>query len=88
MDILNLLQLTVLSISENAHDILIQVETNTPTYSLPSCGCVTKLYKHSNREQLCTDSPIHGKRVGLLIKRQRYKCRRNWRRAIIGPFPP
>lgn len=36
MDILNLLQLTVLSISENEHDILIQVETNTPTYSLPS----------------------------------------------------
>nr|WP_244996708.1 transposase family protein [Paenibacillus woosongensis] len=61
--------------------------TLQPTHC-PHCGCVTNLYKQSNREQLCTDLPVHGKRVGLLIKRQRYKCRRNWRRAIIGPFPP
>nr|WP_317954630.1 transposase family protein [Paenibacillus chitinolyticus] len=75
MDILNLSSFTVLSISENEHDFLIRVETNSPPSHCPHCGCVANLYKHSNREQLCMDLPIHGKRVGLLIKRQRYKCR-------------
>lgn len=75
MDILNLSRFTVLSISENEHDFLIQMETNSPPSHCPHCGCVANLYKHSNREQLCMDLPIHGKRVGLLIKRQRYKCR-------------
>lgn len=75
MDILNLSRFTVLSISENEYDFLIQMETNSPPSHCPHCGCVANLYKHSNREQLCMDLPIHGKRVGLLIKRQRYKCR-------------
>ncbi len=75
MDILNLSRFTVISISENEHDFLIQVETNSPPSHCPHCGCVANLYKHSNREQLCIDLPFHGKRVGLLIKRQRYKCR-------------
>ncbi|GMX64915.1 hypothetical protein Elgi_41840 [Paenibacillus elgii] len=75
MDILNLPSFTILNISENGHDFLIQVETNSPPSLCPHCGCVANLYKHSNREQLCMDLPIHGKRVGLHIKRQRYKCR-------------
>lgn len=75
MDILNLSRFTVLSISENEHDFLIQVETNSPPSHCPHCVCAANLYKHSNREHLCMDLPIHGKRVGILIKRQRYKCR-------------
>lgn len=75
MDILNLSRFSVLNISKNEHDILIQVETNSPPSHCPHCGCVANLYKHGNRDQLCMDLPIHGKRVGLLFKRQRYKCR-------------
>ncbi|MDX8045117.1 ISL3 family transposase [Gracilibacillus sp. S3-1-1] len=33
------------------------------------------LYKHGMKEQLFFDLPMHAKRVGLTIKRQRYKCR-------------
>lgn len=75
MDILNLQRFTVLSISENEHGFLIRMETNSPPSHCSHCGCVVNLYKHSNREQLCMDLPIHRKRVGLLIMRQRYKCR-------------
>lgn len=47
MDILNLSRFTVLSISENEHDFLIQMETNSPPSHCPHCGCVANLYKHS-----------------------------------------
>nr|WP_239635118.1 transposase family protein [Paenibacillus sp. H1-7] len=75
MDILNLSKFNILSISENEFDFLIQVVTNSPPLACPHCGCIANLYKHDIREQICMDLPIHGKRVGLLIKRQRYRCR-------------
>ncbi|MDL5041920.1 ISL3 family transposase [Heyndrickxia coagulans] len=75
MDVLNLSFFKILGILENDYDFQIQVETNSPPLACPHCGYVTKHYKHGNREQLCMDLPIHGKRVGLLIKRQRYRCR-------------
>lgn len=74
-DILNLPKFNLLSIRENEFDFLIQVVTNSPPLACPHCGCNANLYKHDNREQVCMDLPIHGKCVGLLIKRQRYRCR-------------
>lgn len=75
MDILNLTKFNILNIADNEHDLQIWVETNSPPSHCPHCGCVANLYKHDNREQLCMDLPIHGKRVGLRIRRQRYRCR-------------
>ncbi|CAH1199246.1 ISL3 family transposase [Paenibacillus sp. JJ-223] len=75
MDRLNLSKFNILSISEKEFDFLIQVVTNSPPLACPHCGCIANLYKHDSREQVCMDLPIHGKRVGLLIKRQRYRCR-------------
>lgn len=75
MDRLNLSKFNILSISENDFDFLIQVVTNSSPLACPHCGCIAKLYKHDSREQVCIDLPIHGKRVCLLIKRQRYRCR-------------
>jgi transposase len=75
MDVLNLQHFKVLTIAEAEYDFQIQVEMKSLPSYCPHCGAVANLYKHSNREQLCMDLPIHGKRVGLLIKRQRYKCR-------------
>ncbi|AJE49794.1 transposase [Paenibacillus jamilae] len=75
MDILNLSKFNILSISENEFDFLIQVVTNSPPLACPHCGCIANLYKHDSREQIYMDLPIHGKRVGLLLKRQRYRCR-------------
>lgn len=75
MDILSLSKFNILNVAENEHDFQIRVEADSPPLTCPHCGCIANLYKHDNREQLCMDLPIHGKRVGLLIKRQRYRCR-------------
>ncbi|MCU6709709.1 transposase family protein [Paenibacillus sp. J5C_2022] len=72
MDILKLSHFKILGILENEHDL--QVETISPPSVCPNCGCIANLYKHNRRVQFCMDLPIHGNRVGLLIKRQRYKC--------------
>lgn len=75
VDILNLPKFNVNRILENEHDFQIHVSAIHEPSVCPHCGSVANLYKHASREQLCMDLPIHGKRVGLLIHRQRYKCR-------------
>ncbi|WP_072729632.1 ISL3 family transposase [Paenibacillus sp. NAIST15-1] len=75
MDILNPPKFNILSISENEFDILIQVVTNSPPLACPHCGCIANLYKHGNREHVCMDLPLYGKRAGLHIMRKRYRCR-------------
>lgn len=75
MDILKISQFNILSIRENAFDFQIEVVSNSPPSTCPHCGRLANLQKHGNREQICMDLPIHGKRVELLIKRQRYRCR-------------
>lgn len=75
MDILNLSKFDILNICENEFDFLIQVSANSLPSTCPHCGCIANLYKHDSRQQICMDLPIRGKRVGLLIKRQRYRCR-------------
>ncbi|MZQ81168.1 ISL3 family transposase [Paenibacillus sp. 5J-6] len=75
MDILKLTHFNILSIRENVSDFQIEVASNSPPSTCPHCGCLANLQKHGNREQICMDLPIHGKRVELRIKRQRYRCR-------------
>lgn len=75
MDILNLPEFNIIEIANNEYDIQIKVEASSPPVACPHCGCVANLYKHDSREQVCMDLPIHGKRVGLHIRRQRYRCR-------------
>lgn len=61
---------------ESEYDYRFMVESinSQPTYC-PKCGSVPNFYKHGKREQLFFDLPMHAKRVGLIIKRQRYRCR-------------
>lgn len=75
VNILNLPQFNVLKVLENEYDYQIKVGLTSPPSYCPHCGCIANLYKHGGRKQLCMDLPIHAKRVGILINRQRYKCR-------------
>ena len=75
VDILYLPNFKIISLFENELDSQIQVQLSVPPFVCPHCGSAANLYKHGSREQLCMDLPIHGKRVGLLIQRQRYRCR-------------
>ncbi|MFW5434540.1 transposase family protein [Paenibacillus apiarius] len=81
MDLLKLVHFTILSVVENEHDFQIKVETNSPPSSCPHCGCVANLYKHSNKEQLCMDLPIHGKR-GNITKLKDYESLSNFSKSV------
>ncbi|MGE7625244.1 transposase family protein [Viridibacillus sp. NPDC096237] len=62
---------------ESKDDYRFLVETisiSSPSHC-PKCGTVANLYKHGQKQQLFFDLPMHAKRVGIYVKRQRYKCR-------------
>lgn len=76
MDLLNLSNLKAVDMKEFDDDYRFLVESTAPPPSYcPKCGTIPNLYKHGKKEQLFFDLPMHAKRVGLIIKRQRYKCR-------------
>jgi len=61
---------------ESADDYRFLVETtSSPPSYCPKCGAIANLYKHGHKQQLFFDLPMHAKRVGIYVKRQRYKCK-------------
>ncbi|MDN6166101.1 MAG: ISL3 family transposase [Tetragenococcus koreensis] len=75
-NILNLPDLKVMDMEEFDDDYRFLVETTAlPPLYCPKCGTVANLYKHGKKQQLFFDLPMHAKRVGIYVKRQRYKCR-------------
>lgn len=86
MNILNLPQLNVLDVKHNEHgDYHIKVETNSPPSHCPNCG-FSNLYKHGTKKQLFMDLTMHGKRVGIVVERQRYLCR-ECNNTFFEPLP-
>lgn len=76
MDMLNLSNLKIMDMKEFEDDYRFLVESTTPPPShCPKCGTLPNLYKYGKKEQLFFDLPMHAKRVSLIIKRQRYRCR-------------
>lgn len=76
MNILNLPHWTVTGVKESAHDYRVEatVPEETPGYC-PKCMALhAKVYRHGSRQQLVHDLPAHGKRVGILLTRTRYRC--------------
>jgi len=75
MNILNLPEYNVINVQESDEAYRIEVETANPPLCCTQCGCKANLYKHTKHKQLIMDLPMHGKRVGIHVNRQRYKCR-------------
>ncbi len=72
---LNLPSFKILDMKESEYDYRFLVETILPLPSYcPKCGTVANLYNHGKKEQLFFDLPMHAKRVGIFVKRQRSKC--------------
>lgn len=65
----------VTEVEESTTDMRITAQyTPIPTVC-PRCGVADPpLYKHDIRTQEFMDTPLHGKRVHLIVKRQRYSC--------------
>lgn len=74
-NMINLPNLKILDMKESEHDYRFLVESTTPSPShCPKCVSISNLYKYGKKEKLFFDLPMHAKRVGLIVKRQRYKC--------------
>lgn len=76
INMLNLPNLIIIDMMESEDDYRFWVETvSSPPSHCPKCGTVPNLYKHGKKKQLFFDLPMHAKRVGIYVKRQRYTCR-------------
>jgi transposase len=74
MNQLNLPEFKVIEVQENDYDILFTVEAVEPPKCCPECGSVS-YYKHGKVERFVRDLNAFGKRVGINIQGNRYKCR-------------
>lgn len=73
-------------VDENPHDYRITAICNTLPKACPHCGCLLNVDEYGRREQLFMDLPIHAKRVGVAVQRQRYRCR-ECHKTFIQPLP-
>jgi transposase len=76
VNVLNLTPFDVIKVEENEHDFLFTVEPKNPPLGCQKCWKVgmDKVHKHGSRERIIRDINYQGKRVGIKIKHQRYKC--------------
>ena len=65
----------VTNVEESTTDMRVMAEYTPPPTVCPRCGLADPpLYKHDVRTQEFMDTPIHGRRVHLIVRRQRYVC--------------
>lgn len=76
MNILNLDEFEITATDEQAYEYTFAVKTVLPAPLVcKHCGVVKpKVQKFGVKQQAFRDLPIHGKRVMLVITRQRYRC--------------
>ena len=73
--LLNLPSIKVTSTQEvNEHEYHIYAVPAKEVTCCPECS-YPSLYRHSKKTQLYMDTPMHGKRVGIMLDRTRYRCR-------------
>src|SRR5581483_464334 len=87
--LINLPGWEVLSVKSDAHDYRVEARYTVEPAVCPHCSQALlfgSLYKHGSQQQLIMDLPAHGKRVGIALKRQRYRCR-NCGRTFPQPLP-
>lgn len=75
MPILDLPSFKVITHEENEHDIRLVLETVSDPTVCQACGDLTaKIVKYGTRKHHFMDLPIRGKRVGLIVRRKRFRC--------------
>src|SRR5689334_16505356 len=86
MDLFDLPQWTIIKIEESDYGYRLTVRASSSLSSCPSCGSLPNLYRYGTRPKLFFDLPVYGKRVCLLVQRQRYQCK-ECGRAFIESLP-
>jgi transposase len=75
-NILNLPGFEVVSVEHNKHDYHIQARyTKTPEACMKCGTAPPNLYRHATKEQRFFDTPMHNRRVGVYVQRQRWRCK-------------
>jgi len=75
MNILHFDDFNILYIKENEYDYLIKVESISPFSYCPKCFTADK-QGFGKKQVLYMDLPIHGKRVGILVNKKRFRCKK------------
>jgi len=76
MNILNLPSLSVTNVELKEHGYEVTAVVANPSGFCPHCGSIgANLSKYGKKRQVFMDLPMHGKRVGIIIDRQRYLCK-------------
>lgn len=90
MNILNLPDWNVIKVDDSARDYKVHATYSPEPAKCIHCGkgelFAGKLYRHGTREQLLMDLPSHGKRVGILLTRIRYRCQ-DCGKTFLQPLP-
>ena len=74
MNILNLPDWEVIELKESEYDYAIHAKYTPEPTACIRCGVIGQLYRHGIKRQRFMDLPVHNKRVGLIVHRQRYHC--------------
>jgi transposase-like protein len=84
MDTFHLPGWEVLRVEEGEYVYRVTVKLLSPSRFCPSCGASSNRY--GSRLQIYTDKPVDGKRVSLLVNRQRYRCT-DCGKTFVGLLP-
>lgn len=74
MNILNLPEFEVIDTIQDEHDMTVIVKPVKEPLACPECGGV-EYYKHGKSKRFVRDLNSFGKRVGIEIHTNRYKCK-------------
>jgi len=86
MNILNLPDWEVIEVKESEYDYSIHAKYTPEPIACIRCGVIGQTYRHGIKKQRFMDLPIHNKRVGLIVYRQRYRCRA-CKKTSFQPLP-
>jgi transposase len=86
MNILNLPDWEVIELKESEYDYAIHTRYTPEPTACIRCGVIGQLYRHGIKKQRFMDLPVHNKRVGLIVHRQRYHCRA-CKKTSFQPLP-
>ena len=86
VNILNLPDWSVLEVKESPHDYHITADYSRQPTACAHCGQPDQLFKFGTKRQVFMDLPHHGRRTGITVQRQRYRCRACGR-IFSAPLP-
>ena len=72
-NILNLPQFIIKKVAESDHDYRIEAEVAEHPDCCLTCNAA-EIVGFGRRDELLMDTPMHGKRVGIVVDRRRYRC--------------